>query len=109
MYLGKAVTSKPKKVEHREWSYVVAPEKFFSTVIWFLGSGPNRGQSPVEWEDFPSVRPPLEGPRASQAGPRPSQSGLRASQAGLRASQPVLRASQLGLRGSEACLAGYEA
>ena len=61
----------------------------------FLGSGPDRGQSPVEWGDFPSVRPyvhpsvhsfvssPLKGPRASQAGLRPSQSGLRASQAGL--------------------------
>ena len=32
-----------------------------------------------------SVRPPLEGPRASQAGLRPSQSGLNARQAGLRA------------------------
>ena len=57
--------------------------------ISFLGSGPDRGQSPVEWVDFLSVRtyfrPPLEGSRASQAGLRPSQSGLRASQAGLRA------------------------
>ena len=70
------------------------------------GSGPDRGQSPIEWGDFPSVRPsirtyirpPLQGPRASQASLRPSQSGLRASQAGLRASQPGLRASQPGLR-----------
>ena len=84
--------------------------------LLFLGSSPDRGQSPVECGDFPSVRPsvhpsvpPLEGPRASQAGLRPSQSGLRASQAGLRASQPGLRASQPGLRGSEACLAGSEA
>ena len=94
----------------------------------FLGSGPDRGQSPVEWGDFPSVRPsirpsirpyirtsvrtyvpPLEGPRASQAGLRPSQSGLRASQAGLRASQAGLRASEAWLAGSEAWLAGSEA
>ena len=80
-----------------------------------------RGRSPVEWGDFPSVRPyvrlsicpsirpsirpsvrsPLEGPRASQAGLRPSQSGLRASQAGLRARQAGLRACQPGLRASQ--------
>ena len=91
---------------------------------WFLGSGPDRGRSSVEWGEFPSVltsirtsvRPPLEGPKASQAGLRPSQSGLRASQAGLRASQagfrasqPGLIASQPGLTGSEACLADSEA
>ena len=36
--------------------------------VFFLGSGPDRGRSPVEWGDFrPYVRPPLEGPRASQA------------------------------------------
>ena len=83
----------------------------------FLGSGPDRGRSPVKWGDFPSVHPsirtsmlsPLEGPRASQAGLRPSQAGLRASQAGLRARQAGLRASQPGLKGSEACLAGSEA
>ena len=75
---------------------------------WRQGSGPDRGQSPVEWGDFPSVRPsvhpsirsPLEGPRASQAGLRPSQSGLRASQAGLRA-------SEAWLAGSEAWMAGW--
>ena len=63
----------------------------------FLGSGPDRGRSPVEWEDFPFVRPSvrpyvrpsipsLEGPRASQAGLRPIQPGLRASQPGFRGS-----------------------
>ena len=26
-------------------------------VSYFLGSGPNRGRSPVEWGDFPFVRP----------------------------------------------------
>ena len=63
------------------------------------GSGPDRGRSPVEWGDFPSVRlsirPPLGGPRASQAGLRPSQAGLRASQAGFRANQAGFRASEV--------------
>ena len=78
----------------------------------FLGSGPDRGRSPVEWGDFvrtsvhPSVRlsihtyvrpsvPPLW---AIQPGLRPSQPGLRPSQPGLRPSPPVLRPSQPGLR-----------
>ena len=90
-------------------------------VFLFLGSGPERGQSPVEWGDFPFVRPfvssfvrsfvlpPLEGPRASQAGFRASQAGLRARQAGLRARQAGLRASEAWLAGSEAYLAGSEA
>ena len=82
----------------------------------FLGSGPDRGRSPVEWGDFPfvrpfvrsSVRPPLwasqPGLRPSQPGLRPSQPGLRASQPGLRASQPGLRPSQPGLRPSQPSL-----
>ena len=36
VYFGKAVTSKPKKITDRSWSYFVAPEKSFLTVIWFL-------------------------------------------------------------------------
>ena len=60
------------------------------------GSGPDRGRSPVEWGDFPSVRtfvclfvhPPLW---AIQPGLRPSQPGLRPSQPGLRPRQPALR------------------
>ena len=81
----------------------------------FLGSGPDRGQSPVEWGDFPfvrtyvctSVRPPLwairPGLRPSQPGLRPSQPGLRPSQTGLRPSQPASQVSGfrdgwLGLR-----------
>ena len=36
VYLGKAVTSKPKKIENRGCSYYVALDKFFPTVIWFL-------------------------------------------------------------------------
>ena len=65
-----------------------------------------RGQSPVEWVDFPSVRPSIRpsvhyplwaiqpGLRPSQLGLRPSQSGLRTTQLGLRTSQPDLRPSQ---------------
>ena len=36
LYLGKAVTSKPKKIKNRGWSHFVALENLFSTVIWFL-------------------------------------------------------------------------
>ena len=49
------------------------------------GSGPDRGQSPVEWGDFPSVHSPLW---AIQPGLSPSKPGLRPSQPGLRPSQP---------------------
>ena len=45
------------------------------------GSGPDRGRSPVEWGDFPSVRPSI---RLSVRSP------LWAIQPGLRASQPSL-------------------
>ena len=75
------------------------------------GSGPDRGQSPVESGDFlsvctyvcPFVYPsPLwaihPGLRPSQPDLRPSQPGLRPSQPGLRPSQPGLRPSQPGLR-----------
>ena len=89
-----------------------------SSIFFFLGSGQDRRQSPVEWGDFPSVRssvrpfvrpsvrPPHEGPRASQPGLRPSKAVLRASQSGLRASQAGLGASEAWLAGSEAWLAG---
>ena len=76
--------------------------------LWFLGSGSDRGQSPVEWGDFPyvrtsvhpSVHPPLEGPRASQVGFRPIQPGLRASQASepLRPGWLALRPAWLALK-----------
>ena len=49
-----------------------------------MGSGPDRGQSPVEWGDFPSVpasvRPSVRSPLwAIQPGLRPSQPGLGAA------------------------------
>ena len=59
------------------WLRIISPFKnwflifhiFQQFQLYFLGSGPDRGQSPVEWEDFPSVRwyvgffvsPPLPG------------------------------------------------
>ena len=65
------------------------------------GSGPDRGRSPVEWGDFPyvrpfirlSVRPPLW---AIQPGLRPSQPGLRPSQSCLK--PEAWLAGWLGLR-----------
>ena len=53
------------------------------------GSGPDRGQSPVEWGDFPFVRPSIcpsvRSPHwAIQLGLRPIQLGLRSSQLSLR-------------------------
>ena len=77
--------------------------------LWmaFLGSGPNRGQSPVEWEDFPYVRPSVRPSICPSVHPsvrmsiRPSlwaiQPGLKPSQLGLRPSQPGLRPNQPSL------------
>ena len=68
------------------------------------GSGPNRGQSPVEWGDFPFVRPsvcPSVRPLVCPSVHSPLwaiQPGLRPSQPGLSPSQPGLRPSQLSLK-----------
>ena len=67
------------------WKVYISLDNHPLSFFRFLGSGPDRGQSPVEWGDFPFIRPsvhpsvrlsipPLEVPRASQAGLRPSQS-----------------------------------
>ena len=55
---------------------VMNPNLFFLTPFFpFLGSGPDRGRSPVEWGDFPSVRsfvrpfPPLGHPARPEAQP----------------------------------------
>merc|ERR1712082_20909 len=100
-----SIQIQPGAKRHHMVSGTLAPlYRFWVKVGLKRGSGPDRGRSPVEWGDFPSVRqsvrpsvPPLEGPRASQAGLRASQPGLRASQADLRASQAGFRASQAGL------------
>ena len=70
----------------------------------FLGSGPNRGQSPVEWGDFPFVCPSVC-PSPIQPGLRPSPPGLRPCQPGLRPGQPSLR-HQAWLAGPDAWLDG---
>ena len=65
------------------------------------GSGPDRGQSPVEWGDFSYIRTYI----------RPSplwaiQPDLRPSQPGLRPSQPV-RSQAAGLAGCASGMAGW--
>ena len=53
----------------------IAPKPFMTGYFHFLGSGPDRGRSPVEWGDFPSVRsyvrpsPPLGHPARPEAQP----------------------------------------
>ena len=61
------------------------------------GSGPNRGQIPVKWGDFPSVYlcvcpSPL---RVIQPGLRPSHPGLKRSQPGLSTKISPVRAAAL--------------
>ena len=51
----------------------------------FLGSGPGRGQSPVEWGDFRSVR--LSVLTINQRGLTAGEGGLKTNQRGLRVSQ----------------------
>ena len=70
------------------------------------GSGPDRGRSPVEWGDFPSVRlsvHPSVRPFPPQPGLRPSQPSLKpetwlAGWLGLRPGWLGLRPGWLGLR-----------
>ena len=89
---------------------ILLKTSYFIAFFSFLGSGPNRGQSPVEWGDFPFVRPFVPSfVRPTLEGPRASQAGLRASHAGLRASKAWLAGYEARLAGSEAYLAGSEA
>ena len=55
MYFGKAVTVKPKKIENLGLSHFISPKNVFSNGHLVLGSGPDRGWSPVEWGYFPFV------------------------------------------------------
>ena len=57
----------------------------FSYKSAFLGSGPDRGRSPVEWGEIPSVRPsvpPLAGPQTLLAGPQTPPAGPQTLLAG---------------------------
>ena len=55
----------------------------------FLGSGPDRGRSPVEWGDFPSVRPSVR----PYVGPSPPS---RAQEPARQALDPASQASEPG-------------
>ena len=67
------------------------------------GSGPDRGQSPVEWGDFPSICPSVFLSVRLSVPPSGPSSPAQPSQPGLRPSQPCLKpeawlAGWLGLR-----------
>ena len=89
-----------------KWSAVPLPCSAFIFEWDFLSflegkqcSGPNKGQSPVERGDFPSVHPSVGSPLwGIQSDLRPSQPGLRPSWPSLRPSQPGMRPSQPGLK-----------
>ena len=75
-----------------------------------MGSGPDRGQSPLEWGEIPyvrtSVHPPLDllaGPQAPLAGP---QAPLAGPQAPLTGPQAPLAGPQASLAGPQASLEG---
>ena len=66
------------------------------------GSSPDRGQSPVEWEDFPFIclfRPGWLGLRPGWLGLRPGWLGLRPGWLGLRPGWLGLRPGWLAQRG----------
>ena len=95
----------------------------FPSVFHFLDSGPDRGQSPVEWGDFTFVCPPPQGhparpeaqparpeaqparPEAQPASPeaqawvRPGWLGFRPGWLGLRPGWLSLRPGWMALRG----------
>ena len=58
----------------------------FWIVITFLGSGHDRGRSPVEWGDFPSVRPSVH--------PSVRTSPSRAQEPARQALDPASQASE---------------
>ena len=73
----------------------------------FLGSGPGRGRSPVEWGDFrSSVRPFVPPSRAQEPARQALDPARQASEPARQASEPARQASEPA---SQACLAGSEA
>ena len=54
----------------------------------FLGSGPGRGRSPVEWGDFPSVRPYVRTYIRTSIRPSPLKPGWEALRPGWEALRP---------------------
>ena len=75
----------------------------------FLGSGPNRGRSPVEWGDFPSVRPSIRTSVRPYVPPSRAQEPARqaldpasqASEPARQASEPARQASEPARQASE--------
>ena len=100
----------PKSWSAKEFTLLLSMFELTLLIHVFLGSGPDRGQSPVEWGDFPSVSPfvrPFVRPSpplwAIQPGLRPSQPSLKpetwlAGCLGLRPGWLGLRPGWLGLR-----------
>ena len=68
----------------------------------FLSSGPDRGESPVEWGKIPSVRPsvrpPPAGPQTLLARPQTPAAGPQTPQPALRPLQQVLKPLQQALK-----------
>ena len=65
-------------------------------VIGFLGSGPERGRSPVEWGDYPYVPPSRDQKPARQAlvpASQASEPARQASEPAREASEPASQAS----------------
>ena len=80
------INQSPKGIK---WSAVPSPcSTFLGSLGRKHGSGPNRGQSPVEWGDFPSVHPFIS-PAINQRGLTACQRGLKNSWRGLRAIQRI--------------------
>ena len=77
--------------------------------LWFLGSGPNQGRSPVEWGDFTSVRsfvrsfvPPWGLPPGSETLPAGSRALLAGSAALSAGSEALFAGCEAHSAGSEA-------
>ena len=67
----------------------------------FLGSGPGKGRSPVEWGETPSIRPYIRPPeplwQALRQALKPYWQFLRTLLVGLRPLHPALRPLLLAL------------
>ena len=85
-------------------------------VSCFLGSGPKRGRSPVEWGEILyarlSVRPPLASPQTPLAGPQTPpvgpQTPLAGPQTPLAGPQTPLAGPKTPLAGPQTILAGSQ-
>ena len=93
--------------------YIGCPTKMCRhSILCSRRRGPNRGQSPVEWGDFPSVCPPVHPSAHLSLRPFPPlrdqeparqafDPASRASEAARQASEPASQASELASQASE--------